>query len=243
MESTLGTGQKTLRGTVPADRAAAYQASLADGAPYTRPPGPAHMRSATSACTMTTPRPIDGKVASRCSTTGTATLYGRLAAMTVGRSMPPGPIRSASAAHDRRPGRRGPGRDRRSSWAVRRPAPGRSRPRRPARRPARRPRPGPASASLVPDLPQGSRHRPRTARRARRSAAPCPARRRNSARASSSAARRAGPRSRGCPPPRASGRPRREGGLEGRHQRKTRWPVACSWAQKSASSMPFSAAR
>src|ERR1700722_3605618 len=33
LESTFGTRQKTERGTVPADRADAYQASLADGAP------------------------------------------------------------------------------------------------------------------------------------------------------------------------------------------------------------------
>ena len=73
-ESTFGTGQNTLRGTVPAGRAAAYQASFADGAPYTRLPGPAHIRSATSACTITTPRASEGNSASRCSTTGTATL-------------------------------------------------------------------------------------------------------------------------------------------------------------------------
>ncbi len=73
-ESTLGTGQNTLRGTGPAGRAAAYQASLADGAPYTREPGPAHIRSATSAWTITSPRRSDGSAASRCSTTGTATL-------------------------------------------------------------------------------------------------------------------------------------------------------------------------
>ena len=83
-ESTLGTGQNTLRGTTPAGRTAANQASFADGPPYTRLPGPAHIRSATSACTMTTPRSSDGNAASRCSTTGTATLYGRLAASTVG---------------------------------------------------------------------------------------------------------------------------------------------------------------
>ena len=73
-ESTFGTGQNTLRGTVPAGRAAAYQASFADGAPYTRLPGPAHIRSATSACTITSPRASDEKAASRCSATGTATL-------------------------------------------------------------------------------------------------------------------------------------------------------------------------
>ena len=73
-ESTLGTGQNTLRGTVPAGRAVTYQASFTDGAPYTRDPGAAHIRSATSACTMTSPRVSDGRAASRCSTTGTATL-------------------------------------------------------------------------------------------------------------------------------------------------------------------------
>src|SRR5262249_38366631 len=83
-ESTWGPGQTTRRGTVPAGRAAANQASFADGAPYTRLPGPAHIRSATSACTMTTPRASVGKTASRCSSTGTATLYGKLAASTVG---------------------------------------------------------------------------------------------------------------------------------------------------------------
>ena len=72
-ESTFGTGQKTLRGTVPASRAPAYQASLADG---TRTPGcqaPAHIRSATSACTITTPRASDGPAARRSSTMGPAT--------------------------------------------------------------------------------------------------------------------------------------------------------------------------
>ena len=41
-------------------------------------------RSATSACTMITPRRSDGSTASTCSSTGTATLYGRLATSTVG---------------------------------------------------------------------------------------------------------------------------------------------------------------
>src|SRR5580698_6049789 len=84
LESTFGTGQKTVLGTVPARRASAYQASFTDGAPYTREPGPAHSRSATSAWTMTTPRSSDGSTASRCSTTGTATLYGRFATSTLG---------------------------------------------------------------------------------------------------------------------------------------------------------------
>ena len=48
--------------------------SFTDGTPYTRLPGGAVIRSATSACTMTSPRASDGTVASRCSTTGTATL-------------------------------------------------------------------------------------------------------------------------------------------------------------------------
>src|ERR1700722_2879820 len=90
-ESTFGTGQNTLRGTVPADRAAANQASLTDGVPYTRDPGPAHIRSATSACTITRPRASEGSTASRCSSTGTATLYGRFATSTVGTPDRPSP--------------------------------------------------------------------------------------------------------------------------------------------------------
>ena len=73
-ESTFGTGQNTVRGTGPAGRAAANQASFTDGVPYTRDPGPAHIRSATSAWTMTRPRRRVGRAASRCSRTGTATL-------------------------------------------------------------------------------------------------------------------------------------------------------------------------
>src|SRR5207302_271009 len=98
-ESTFGTGQNTLRGTGPAGRAAAYQASFTDGVPYTRDPGAAHIRSATSAWTMTSPRRSDGRAASRCSSTGTATLYGRFATTTdgaAGRSWPS--MWSASAA-------------------------------------------------------------------------------------------------------------------------------------------------
>src|SRR6185437_15764495 len=90
-ESTFGTGQNTLRGTGPAGRTAAYQASFTDGVPYTRDPGAAHIRSATSAWTMTSPRRSDGRAASRCSSTGTATLYGRFATSTdgaAGRSWP-----------------------------------------------------------------------------------------------------------------------------------------------------------
>ena len=70
----VDSGQNTVRGTEPARRADANQASLTDGTPYTRLPGAAVIRSATSACTMTSPRASDPKVASRCSTTGTATL-------------------------------------------------------------------------------------------------------------------------------------------------------------------------
>ena len=73
-ESTFGTGQNTVRGTGQARRASAYQASLTEGTPYTRLPGGAVIRSATSAWTMTRPRRSDGIIASRCSTTGTATL-------------------------------------------------------------------------------------------------------------------------------------------------------------------------
>jgi N-acetylmuramic acid 6-phosphate (MurNAc-6-P) etherase len=73
-ESTFGTGQNTVRGTVPAGRAAANQATFTEGAPYTFDPGGAQIRSATSACTMTRPRLTVGIAASRCSSTGTATL-------------------------------------------------------------------------------------------------------------------------------------------------------------------------
>ena len=73
-ESTFGTGQNTARGTGPARRAAANQASFALGTPYTLLPGAAASRSATSACTITSPRRSDGSSASRCSTTGTPTL-------------------------------------------------------------------------------------------------------------------------------------------------------------------------
>src|SRR5699024_8459368 len=52
-ESTRGTGQKMPRPIVPARAALAYQATFADGTPYTRDPGSATIRSATSAWTMT----------------------------------------------------------------------------------------------------------------------------------------------------------------------------------------------
>ena len=80
----MGTGQKTARGTAPARRTAAYQAALTDGTPYAREPGGAASRSATSACTITSPRRSVGSSSSRCSSTGTATLYGRLATSAVG---------------------------------------------------------------------------------------------------------------------------------------------------------------
>ncbi len=73
-ESTLGAGQKTLRPIEPARRASAYQAVLTEGTPYTLEPGAAASRSATSDCTMTSPRRRPGNVASMCSSTGTATL-------------------------------------------------------------------------------------------------------------------------------------------------------------------------
>src|SRR5262249_57887194 len=63
-ESTFGTGQNTLRGTGPAGRAAANQASFADGVPYTRDPGGAPHRSPPPASTLTTPPPT-GRPAAR----------------------------------------------------------------------------------------------------------------------------------------------------------------------------------
>ncbi len=83
-ESTLGAGQKTLRPMEPARLTSAYQAAFTDGTPYTLEPGCAASRSATSAWTMTRVRSMVGNVASMCSSTGTATLYGRLATSAVG---------------------------------------------------------------------------------------------------------------------------------------------------------------
>src|SRR5690606_15596260 len=83
-DSTWGTGQNTAAGTRPAGRALAYQASFTDGTPYNRLPGAAVSRSATSRWTITSPRLSVGRTASRCSSTGTATLYGRFATRAVG---------------------------------------------------------------------------------------------------------------------------------------------------------------
>src|SRR5690606_19980625 len=83
-ESTLGCGQNTPRPTRPACRVSAYQAILTLGTPYALPPGGAASRSATSSCTITRPRSRSGNSRSVCSSTGTATLYGRLATRTRG---------------------------------------------------------------------------------------------------------------------------------------------------------------
>ena len=83
-ESTFGTGQKTLRETVPASRTSAYQAALTLGTPYTLLPGWAASRSATSSWTMTRTRSMVGKCSRKLSTTGTETLYGRFATRAVG---------------------------------------------------------------------------------------------------------------------------------------------------------------
>ncbi len=83
-ESTLGAGQNTFRPMAPARFTSAYQLALTDGTPYTLLPGLAASRSATSLCTITRVRSMLGKVASMCSRTGTATLYGRLATSAVG---------------------------------------------------------------------------------------------------------------------------------------------------------------
>src|SRR3954451_10931275 len=82
--STFGAGQKTVRPIDPARLTSAYQLALTDGTPYTFEPGGAARRSATSAWTMTRVRSMLGKVSSMCSSTGTATLYGRFATSAVG---------------------------------------------------------------------------------------------------------------------------------------------------------------
>src|SRR5690606_32882736 len=83
-DSTWGTGQNTAAGTRPAGRALAYQASFTDGTPYNRLPGAAVSRSATSRWTIISPPLRGGRTASRCSSAGTATLYGRFATRAVG---------------------------------------------------------------------------------------------------------------------------------------------------------------
>ena len=96
-ESTPGTGQNTVRGTGPARRIRADQASLAEDTPYSRLPGGAHILAPTSACTMTRPCRSDGHRASTLSSTGTVALYGRLATSTVGGSPGSSRMRAASA--------------------------------------------------------------------------------------------------------------------------------------------------
>src|SRR4051812_396515 len=83
-ESTLGTGQKTLRLTVPARRTSAYHAALRLGTPYVLLPGPAARRSATSSCTITRTRCSEGNASRKLRTTGTEMLYGRFATRAVG---------------------------------------------------------------------------------------------------------------------------------------------------------------
>ena len=65
LESTLGAGQKIDLETVPTFFTSAHQAALTLGIPYSLPPGFAAKRSATSACTITTPVRIEGNFSSR----------------------------------------------------------------------------------------------------------------------------------------------------------------------------------
>ncbi len=94
--STFGAGQKTLRPMAPARLTSAYQLALTEGTPYTFEPGGAASRSATSDWTITRVRSMLGKVSSMCSSTGTATLYGRLATSAVGAG--PGSSRTCIAS-------------------------------------------------------------------------------------------------------------------------------------------------
>ena len=65
--------------------------------PYTRDPGAAASRSPTSRCTMTSIRAICGTSSSSRSTTGVATLYGRLET----HAQPPAPSRGAKSSVER----------------------------------------------------------------------------------------------------------------------------------------------
>ena len=73
-ESTPGTGQKTEREIDPAPLRSAHHAALTEGIPYSFVPGFAANRSATSACTITTPDLSVGNISNIRSKTGTETL-------------------------------------------------------------------------------------------------------------------------------------------------------------------------
>ena len=73
-ESTFGTGQKTDLPTEPAISRSTHQLAFAVGDPYCLFPGFAASRYATSLCTITTPRLIDGNLSKRLSSTGTEML-------------------------------------------------------------------------------------------------------------------------------------------------------------------------
>ena len=83
-ESTLGCGQKMERDTEPAPVTSAHHAAFTLGIPYSFEFGFAASRSATSACTITTPLRSEGNISSKCKKTGTETLYGKFAIKTVG---------------------------------------------------------------------------------------------------------------------------------------------------------------
>ena len=93
----MGAGQNTFFPITPALPTSAYHVAFTDGTPYTREPGPAARRSATSSWTITSPCRMLGKVSRMCSSTGTATLYGRLATSAVG-CAPPGSSRTRAAS-------------------------------------------------------------------------------------------------------------------------------------------------
>ena len=74
LDSTLGTGQKIWRETTPSPLTSAYHAAFTLGTPYSFVEGTAARRSATSACTITTPLRRLGKISSIRRNTGTETL-------------------------------------------------------------------------------------------------------------------------------------------------------------------------
>ena len=65
LESTFGAGQKIERDTEPAPVTSAHQAAFTDGIPYSFVFGFAAKRSATSACTITTPLRNVGSISKR----------------------------------------------------------------------------------------------------------------------------------------------------------------------------------
>ena len=208
-ESTFGTGQNTAARHRPGPARGGEPGQLHARHPVRpRCPAAAASRSATSACTITSPRRSVGSSASRCSTTGTRDVVGQVRDQRGRRPAGRQVARPAAAArrrvHDEPVGQRRV-RARRRWPAAARPAPGRSRRRAPRRPPAAAP--GSASPSPGPTSSTTSSGCSSAARTIRRTVLAsctkfCPSRLvGRSAELAARARTSAGPSSRASPPP------------------------------------------